>query len=262
MPRGTKLRRRAAPRPLLSPELRRPAAVLVTGCGAATAALALAFAGKARPDGLDAAVDAHARSGLGQYQQQLHQLAGLGGLVPVAVLTAALVLACLATRRWRGAALAGLAVPAAVALTEFVLKPLVGRTIRGYTCFPSGHATALFALAATCAVLLAGPGRPRLPGAVRLLLVLGAALVAAAVAAAMVAQGYHYFTDTVAGTAVAVGMVLLTALLIDWAARSPRARRPWRRQGGAPVTSRRDPRSMTDHLVAGEASRRAAGPAT
>jgi membrane-associated phospholipid phosphatase len=81
----------------------------------------------------------------------------------------------------------------------------------------------LFALAATCTVLLAGPARPRLPGVVRLLLVLGAALIAAAVATAMVALGYHYFTDTVAGTAVAIGMVLLTALLIDRAARAPRA---------------------------------------
>jgi membrane-associated phospholipid phosphatase len=208
---------------LLPPALRRPAAVLVTGCAAAAASLALVFAGQARPDGLDAAVDAHVRSALGRYGAQTHLLTGLGGLGPVTVLTAALVLACLVTRRWRGAALAGLAVPAAVALTEYVVKPLVGRTIRGYPSFPSGHATAMFALAAACAVLLAGPARPRLPGAVRLLLALSAALVAAAVATAMVARGYHYFTDTVAGTAVAIGVVLLAALLIDRAARAPRA---------------------------------------
>ena len=223
MPRGTELRRQVAARPLLPSALRRPAAGLVTGCAAVTASLALAFAGQARADGLDAAVDAHVRGALGRYGAQTHLLAGLGGLGPVTVLTAALVLACLATRRWRGAALAGLAVPAAVALTEYVLKPLVGRTIGGYPCFPSGHATALFALAATCTVLLAGPARPRLPGVVRLLLVLGAALIAAAVATAMVALGYHYFTDTVAGTAVAIGMVLLTALLIDRAAAASRA---------------------------------------
>jgi membrane-associated phospholipid phosphatase len=246
---------------LLPRALRGPAAALAACCAAVTASLAVAFAGQARPDGLDAAVDAHARSGLGPYGEQLQRLADLGGLGPVTVLTAALVLACLATRRWRGAALAALAVPAAVALTEFVLKPLVGRTIRGYPCFPSGHATALFALAATCAVLLAGPVRPRLPGAARLLLMLGSALVAAAVAIAMVALGYHYFTDTVAGTAVAAGMVLLTALLIDWAAHSARTRQPLRRRGDAPVTGRRDPRSMTGHQVAGEASRRVAGPA-
>jgi len=233
MPRGTELRRQVAARPLLPSALRRPAAVLVTGCAAVTASLALAFAGQARPDGLDAVVDAHVRSGLGRPEGQLHLLASLGGLGPVTVLTAALVLACLATRRWRGAALAGLAVPAAVALTEYVLKPLVDRSIRGYPSFPSGHATALFALAATCAVLLAGPARPRLPGAVRLLLVVGAALIATAVATAMVALGYHYFTDTVAGMAVAIGMVLLTALLIDRAARAPRAES--RGDAGAPI---------------------------
>jgi hypothetical protein len=78
-------------------------------------------------------------------------------------------------------------------------------------------------------------------------------------ATAMVARGYHYFTDTVAATTVGIGMVLLTALLIYWAARSPRA---LRRPGDALVTSRRDPRSMTGHLVAREASHREAGPAT
>jgi undecaprenyl-diphosphatase len=229
-----------APRPLLAPALRRPAAALVTGCTAVTVLLALAFAGQARADGLDAAVDAHVRSALGQYEEQLRQLAGLGGLVPVTGLTAALLLACLAARRWRGAALAGLAVPAAVALTDFVLKPLAGRTIRGNLCFPSGHTAAMIALAATCAVLLAGPARPRLRRAVRLLLILGAALVAAAVAAAMVAREYHYFTDTVGGAAVGTGMVLLTALLIDRAAGSPRAWPPRRRPGDAPVTTTPD----------------------
>jgi membrane-associated phospholipid phosphatase len=60
---------------------------------------------------------------------------------------------------------------------------------------------------------------------VRLLLVAGAVLVAAVVPVAMVALGFHYFTDTVAGAAVGTGMVLLIALLIDLArppARAPR----------------------------------------
>jgi len=203
------------PRPLLSPAWRRPAALVLAGCVAVTLSLALAFTHQGRADGLDAAVDAPIRSGLSPYRAPLNLLAPLGGLGWVTVLTAALVLACLAARRWRGAVLAGLAVPAAVALTEFVLKPLVGRTIHGDASFPSGHATALFALAATTTVLLAGPLRPRLPGAVRLLLILGAVLIAAAVPTAMVALGYHYFTDTVAGAAVGIGVVLLTALLID-----------------------------------------------
>jgi membrane-associated phospholipid phosphatase len=74
----------------------------------------------------------------------------------------------------------------------------------------------MFALAATCAVLLANPPRARLHRAVRLLLVAGAVLVAVVVAVAMVALRFHYFTDTVAGSAVGTGTVLLTALLIDW----------------------------------------------
>src|SRR5690348_4594328 len=102
MRRGMKLQRRAVSAPLLPPALRRPAAVVVTGCAAVTASLALAFAGQARPDGLDRAVDAHVRRGLAPYQGKLHLLAELGDLVPVTVLTAALILACLATRRRRG----------------------------------------------------------------------------------------------------------------------------------------------------------------
>ena len=257
-----KPRRQAAPRPLLPPALCLPAAVLITGCAVVTASLALAFAGQGRADALDAAVDRTIRDSIGGHPGPLHLLADLGGQEMVTITTVALVVACLVARRWRGAALAGLAVPAASALTESVLKPFIDRTIGGspgYPSFPSGHATAMFALATTCTVLLAGPSRPRLPGVLRLLLGLGAVLIAATVGIAMVGLGYHYFTDIVAGTAVGIGMVLLTALLIDWAADSLRARR---RAGGPPVTSRPDPQSMTGHLVAGEASRRAAGPAT
>ena len=170
-------------------------------------------------------MDARIQGLLDSYQGPLHLLSRLGGLLSVAELTAALVLACLVTRRWRGAVLAALAVPAATTLTEFVLKPLIGRSIRGYASFPSGHATAMFALAAICAVLLANPPRPRLPRAVRLLLAAGAVLVAVAVPVAMVAQGFHYFTDIVAGAAVGVGTVLLITLLIDLARPAARVSR-------------------------------------
>jgi undecaprenyl-diphosphatase len=227
-----KPRRRAAPQPLLSPALRRPAAVVAAGCVAVAVLLALALAGRSGANRLDAAVDGAVRGGIGGHLWALHTVADLGGPEAVTVMTVALVLGCLAAGRWRAAALAGLAVPAASALTELALKPLIGRPLGDYpgsASFPSGHATAMFALAATCAVVLAGPSRPRLPGALRLLLGLGAVLIAAAVGTAMVGLGYHYFTDIVGGTAVGIGMVLLTALLIDWAARSDRVRLPPRR---------------------------------
>jgi undecaprenyl-diphosphatase len=225
MPLGIQRQRMLAARPLLAPGMRRPAALLAAGCVAVTACLALAFGHQGRADRLDAAVDARIHGLLSGYQGPLHQLSLLGGLFSVAGLTAALVLACLVTRRWRGAVLAALAVPAAITLTEFALKPLVGRSISGYDSFPSGHATAMFALAAICTVLLANPPRPRLPRAARLLLVAGAVLVAAAVSVAMVALGYHSFTEVVAGAAVGIGTVLLVTLLIDLARPATRAAR-------------------------------------
>jgi membrane-associated phospholipid phosphatase len=55
-----------------------------------------------------------------------------------------------------------------------------------------------------------------------LILALLALLVAAAVAAAMVVIGAHYFTDAVAGAAIGTAVVLVGALTLDRAAiRSP-----------------------------------------
>jgi membrane-associated phospholipid phosphatase len=141
-------------------------------------------------------------------------------------MTLALVFACVATRRSSGAVLAAVATPAAIGLTEYVLKPSIGQAIE--QSFPSGHATSMFALAATCAVLLVDPPRRRVPGVARLLLVLMALLLAVAVAAAMVAIGAHNFTDAVAGAAVGTGVVLACALILDLvmsrARRAPAAR--------------------------------------
>ena len=128
-------------------------------------------------------------------------------------MTFALMLACAITRRWRGAVLTAVAVPIAIGLTEYVLKPSVGEAIG--QAFPSGHATSSFALATIFAVLLAGPPCRRVPGGVRLLLALVAVLLAAAVAAVMVATGAHNFTDAVAGAAVGTGVVLACALTLD-----------------------------------------------
>ena len=131
-------------------------------------------------------------------------------------MTLVLVLAGVAARRWSGAVLAAIAVPGATGLTEYVLKPSVGASLgQG---FPSGHATSMFALAAVCAVLLAGPPYHCAAGALRLLVVLAALLLAAAVAAAMIAIGAHVLTDAVAGAAVGTGVVLACALTLDLAA--------------------------------------------
>ena len=196
-----------------------------------TVALVLvAFAaGRGNPGRLDTTLDPRFQAWLGRFPVLLHQLPRLGGLPEVALITLALAVAAAATRNWSGAVLAVVAVPGAVGLTEYVLKPYVGSVIN--QAFPSGHATSSFALAAVFAILLTDPAYRRVPRALRLLLVLIALLLAAAVAATMIAIGAHVFTDAVAGAAVGTGVVLACALTLDLA-----VSRAWR-----PAAEQSDP---------------------
>ena len=186
--------------------------VLLAACVAAIAVTGVRFAGYGLPGWLDATFDPRLMSYLGRFPVVLNWLPHLGGQKFVAAMTFALMLACAVVRRWRGVVLVVAAVPIAVGLTEYVLKPTVGAAIG--QAFPSGHATSSFALAASFAVLLANPPL-RVPAGLRLLLVLLAVLMATAVAAAMVAIGAHTFTDAVGGAAVGVGVVLACALTLD-----------------------------------------------
>ena len=204
---------RLAARPLLSDAARLPAAALVAACVMTTALLGASLGHGAHTDRVDTVIDARVKAILPGSAKLLERLAWPGGLRATIGMTAVLVLVCVLRRRYRGAALAAISVPAAAVITERLLKPLVGRTALGFLSFPSGHATGTFALATVITVLLAGaPGVSR---AVRLAAVAIAFAVAAAVAAAMIALGFHYFTDVVAGAAVGVGTVLATALLLD-----------------------------------------------
>jgi membrane-associated phospholipid phosphatase len=196
---------------LLPAPLRLPAVALLAFCVTVTVLLGITFAGQHHAGWLDTAVDTPVKSALKRLPALLNVLADAGTLIPVTLMTLALVLACVVARRPSGAILAAVATPAASALTELVLKPLVGRTMGSALSLPSGHATTSFALAGTCAVLLLDPPGHRLPGAVRLVL----ASLALLAATAMVARGAHYFTDVVAGAAVGTGMVLACALIHD-----------------------------------------------
>ncbi len=191
------------------------AGALLLACVVVVAALGVQFAGQTQPGRLDAPIDAAFVSALGGHPSVLFFLAQFGDLPLVSVLAAALVLGCAVARRWRGALLAAIAVPLASGLTELVLKHLVGRTLRGWPSYPSGHATTSFVLATVGVILLAGSSR--LPVPVRRLLMAGAWLFAVAVPSVMVALRLHYFTDIVGGAAVGAGTALLTALLLDTA---------------------------------------------
>ena len=186
--------------------------VLLAACVAAIAVTGVRFPGYGLPGWLDATFDPRFQAQQGRFPVLLDWLPHLGELKAVTVITFALLLACAITRRWRGAVLTALAVPIAIGLTEYVLKPTVGQAIG--EAFPSGHATSSFALAASFAVLLANPPR-RVSAGIRLLLVLLAVLMATAVAAATVANGAHTVTDAVDGAATGTGVVLAGALTLD-----------------------------------------------
>ncbi len=225
------------PRPLLPPPFRRAAAGLAVACAAVVLALGLRYHGQPHGGWLDAVLDPRIQGALGRFHRTLRFLADAGNLIPAALMVAALVAACLAARRWTGAVLAAVAEAAAIVLTEYLLKPLVGRTNGGSLTFPSGHATAMFALAVTVAVLLANPPRGRWPAGARVLTVLAALLGATAVALAMVALNAHYVTDAIGGAAVGTGMALACALILDRLTRrrlTPRRLVARRRLPGAP----------------------------
>ena len=204
---------RPAARPLLSDAARLPAVAIVAACVVTTALLGASLGHGAHTDRVDTVIDARVKAILPGNAKVLERLAWPGGLHAIIGMTAVLVLVCVLRRRYRGAALLVIAIPAASVIAERLLKPLVGRTALGFLSFPSGHATGTFALATAITVLLAGA--PRVSRAVRLVAAVIAFAVASVVAAAMIALGFHYFTDAIGGAAVGIGTVLATALVID-----------------------------------------------
>lgn len=221
-------------RPLLSPDFRVVAGTVAGLSAAVTAFLGAEVTHQTRAGWLDSAVDGRLRADLGGHPAVLAALAGLGDPISVTVLATASVLACLATRRVRGALIMAVAVPVSGAI-ELLLKSLIDRTHFGSLSYPSGHTTGVFALAVAISVLLIGPLRPHLPIVARVLLALTGLAVACAVAVSLVVLGKHYFTDTVGGAAVAMSTVLVTALVIDGLAdRRKQAARA--ETGGRPVS--------------------------
>lgn len=211
-------RSRTAARPLLYPAARRPAAALAIAGVVVTAALGLLLAGHAHPGRVDGWVDGQIDARLGPHPR-LGDVIYLGDPRWVVVISAAAVVACLLARRFRGALLVAIAVPAAGGLTDHILKPLVDRTASsGAPIYPSGHTAAVTTMAVAAVLVLTGPGRPPLPAALRGLLSAGLLALIPWVAIGLVLVHYHYFTDTVGGAGVGTAVVLGTALGLDAAA--------------------------------------------
>jgi membrane-associated phospholipid phosphatase len=201
--------------PLLAGSGRRWAVAVLAGCVAIVALLGVLFWHQTRADWLDRAVDAPFLTWFGGSDSLGLWLASPATLIPSAVLTAAVVIGSLLAGRLNGALLGAAAIPAAIGLDEGLLKPLVHRTYHGSLVYPSGHATAMFAFAATVTVLLLVPPHPARFRALRILIPAAAGALGVVVAIAVIGLGWHYFTDTVAGAAVGIGTVCTLALLVD-----------------------------------------------
>jgi membrane-associated phospholipid phosphatase len=218
---GSPLRGTARPGPaLVSPAFQPVAAATAAGCVIVTVVLGILVAGQTRAGWLDRGIDGALRSGLAGHTTLLDAVADLGAPLAVTLAAVAAFAACAWTRRFRGALLVAVAVPAASG-AEIVLKDLVHRTHTGSLSYPSGHTAGAFALAVTFALLLTGPRRPPLSAAARGLLTGTVLGLACAVAIAQVARDKHYFTDTVGGAALAGAVVLLIALILDALATRP-----------------------------------------
>jgi membrane-associated phospholipid phosphatase len=202
-------------RPLLTPRARRWAVWSLTCSASVVAVLGVLVAHQTRADRFDRGIDTRVIGWFGRHPGLGLRLAASGSLVPAAVLTTLLVIGCLLARRLNGALLALLSVTVSVGLDERVFKPLFDRTHLGFPSYPSGHATAVFALAATVTVLLLATPEPGRFRGLRIAVVAASCLLGCVVAAAVTGLRWHYFTDTVAGAAVGIGTVCGVALLLD-----------------------------------------------
>ena len=204
---------RAAASPLLPNTDRVWALAIAVACVLVTGVQAVWIRHGMETGWADTTIDTKVLAGLGGHHLLVDVLVWPGEPLPVTAIAAVVVLACVARRRYCEAALVAISVPLATAITELVVKPVFGQTSWGDP-FPSGHVTSAVALATAVAVLVArtpaGSG-----GALRLVLAFAVLLVAAAVAVGVIGARMHHFSDTVGGTAVGIGTVMVTALALD-----------------------------------------------
>jgi membrane-associated phospholipid phosphatase len=190
-------------------------AVLAPLSAVGALALGWRYSGTEAAGALDHQLDGQLVAHRGSHLGLLWHISDLGSppALPLGVLVLAAV-AALTGRRWPALLLTVAGPLAAVVLTEFVLKPLVGRTYEGGLSLPSGHTTSITSMAWVFVLVFVAGGRQR-PWWLRAGLVGLAVLAVLGVAGSMVALNQHYTTDTVAGALVATAVVGAVALLLD-----------------------------------------------
>jgi undecaprenyl-diphosphatase len=199
---------------LLSDRARRPALVLVVLAFVVIVVLGTHYAHHDLPGQLDRRLDTSIATWLRPGRPVARVLISLGNPPEAALLIALVAGAAAVARLWSGVLLTVIGTLGAVTITEVILKPLIDRRSGGALSYPSGHTTAVVAIALAIAILLTGTRRP---GALvlRLLSSLAALAVAGGAAISLVAEQIHYATDTIAGICVALATVLTVALTLD-----------------------------------------------
>lgn len=198
---------------LLPPWARRPAVGLVIVCAVVVAVGVALYHGQRRAGAVDSAVGDWLFTILGRDRLLLYDLLHVADLPVVVTVLAVVVVTAVLRRRFDIAALATIAPLATILLTEVVLKPLVGRRYNKVLSYPSGHTVGTVSECAVLGVILLGATGLTL--ALRVALGVLLAAVSGIVVLALMVDDYHYFTDTVAGTCLSVGVVTLVALGIE-----------------------------------------------
>jgi membrane-associated phospholipid phosphatase len=208
--------RRAPAWPLIPPSGRRQAAAVAACCATLAVIIAVLVAHSSQPTFLDRPVDSWLSNHFGRHTLALSEhVANVGGLRDSTIIIAVIAAACLALRRVNGAILAAVSGVAVAVLTEYVVKPLVHRTLAGFLVYPSGHTASAFTAATVITVLLLNPPRARPRRALTIAVAIVTGLAGCLVAAAMISLEFHYFTDAIGGAAFAIAVVLAVALGLD-----------------------------------------------
>lgn len=193
-----------------------PAVALVLVAAAVLLLLGLRVAGTSGPLDVDRSVDDRLVYRFGDLRHAFEALIELGSPAGVAVLVGAVSALCLIRRARRAALLVAVGPALASLLAEVVLKPLVRRYYGDDLAFPSGHAAGSSAVALALAVLLLpGSALQGLAPAARRGLVLLVAVLLSAVPLGLLVLRAHFFTDVLAGVALAVACVVPIALVLD-----------------------------------------------
>ncbi len=212
--------------PLLPARSHRPAVLTALVCWVLAALLGAWYAGQHQAGAFDSAVARGIDSVVGEGSMFARVLSG--PTHPVVVYPViALTIGVAVFRHWWERAMLAVAAPGlCVLLTELLLKPLFGRMHEGVYSYPSGHTVSSVAALAVAGLVIT------VEWPVRWRLATGGLFVLAYVvlAVGLVGMDYHYFTDTVGGFLVALGVTLPLTVLTD--------RLSARREPAGPATAR------------------------